>query len=184
MLKKISLLIILFIVTSSYAQVFPLTASELPQNSYRKDTQNQLTSFEGNWKGTWNGKTFLINFKKLTNVYDNSLKIWSDHLIGKFQVKDSSGNVLFDNLSISDIDAKIVGGKIFSSGVYSLIYADPELCNKGGFLKINFVDSTKMQLRLKFAELSNLIESDCFYHGKPADQRPEPIPKDIVLTKQ
>lgn len=39
-------------------------------------------------------------------------------------------------------------------------------------------------MKFKFMEGSELIDSECFYHGKPADQRPEPLPKEIILTKQ
>lgn len=156
----------------------------MPENSYRKDINNQLSAFEGTWKGNWNNKIFTIIFKKLTHQYNKSLKIYNDQLVGKFQVKDSNGNILFDNLNISDNDAKIEGGKIFPNGMYSLSYYDKDLCGKMGFLRISFTNSEKTQMQLKFGEISDLIDSDCFFHGKPAEQRPQPIPKDIILIKQ
>lgn len=183
-MKNLFLITILFIGISCKAQTYPLTETDLPENSYRKDINNELPSFEGNWMGTWNGKTFLINFKKIIHQYNDVLKIYNDRLIGKFQVKDSSGNILFDNLSISDNDAKITGGKIFPSGKYVLSYVDPDLCLKGGGIFIEFTNSSKTELKFKFMEGSQLIDSECFYRGTPADQRPEPLPKEIILTKQ
>ncbi|MDR2238122.1 MAG: hypothetical protein LBE92_18515 [Chryseobacterium sp.] len=176
---------ILFIGISCKAQNYPLTTTEsVPQGSYITDTQNELPAFEGNWMGTWKGKTFLINFKKMVHEYDDHYKSYRDYLIGKFQVKDTSGNILFDNLNVSDSNAKIEGGKIFPTGKYVLTYVDSDLCLKSGRIFIEFTNSTKSEMKFKFMETSQLIDKDCFYHGKPADQRPEPLPKEIILTKQ
>lgn len=185
-MKKLFLFTFIIFSLYSTAQEYPLTATEVPANAYIKDLDNQLPAFEGTWKGTWNNKTFIINFKKIkfyyTHLKDNPY--YQDILIGKFQVKDSNGNILFDNLNIPDNDAKIKGVKIFASGKYVLTYIDPDLCLKSGGMNINFINSEKTQMQLKFYETSDLIEPDCFFHGKPADQRPQPIPKEIILTKQ
>lgn len=183
-MKNLFLIIIFFIGISCKSQTYPLTETIVPSGSYISDTQNQLTAFEGNWMGTWKGKTILINFKKIIHGYDDHDNCYRDYLIGKFQVKDASGNILFDNLTIPDNNAKIQGKRIFANGTYSLTYGDDELCFKSGFIRINFNNSAKTEIRFKFTEISQLIEPDCFYHGKPADQRPEPLPKEIILTKQ
>ena len=107
-----------------------------------------------------------------------------DVLIGKFKVTDSNGFILFDNTSISDNDAKIVGGKIFSpsSTKYSLHYLDTEICGMNGLIMINFTDATKTKLNWKFSDMTDVITSDCiFYNANPF---PEPLPKSIILTKQ
>ncbi|AZA48386.1 hypothetical protein EG346_09395 [Chryseobacterium carnipullorum] len=187
-MKNIILFTILIIGIKCKAQVYPLTTdTDVPNNTYIKDTNNDLPAFEGTWKGTWNGKALLINFKKIEHYLDTHLKnnpFYRDLLVGKFQVKDPSGNILFDNLSIADNSAKITGGKIFPNGKYVLSYVDPELCFKGGRIFIEFTNSSKTEIKFKFMETSNLIDTDCFYHGKPADQRPEPLPKEIILIKQ
>ncbi|KXH84580.1 DUF6705 family protein [Chryseobacterium kwangjuense] len=187
-MKKLILFTILTFSISYKAQIYPLTTdTDIPSNSYIKDTQNQLSAFEGNWKGIWKGKTFLINFKKVEKYYDTHLKdnpYYMDMLIGKFQVKDATGNILFDNLNISDNDVKITGAKIFPSGKYVLSYLDPDLCLKSGGIFIEFTNSTKNELKFKFMETSQIIDSECFYRGWTTDQRPEPLPKEIILTKQ
>ncbi len=183
-MKKILLSTLFIFSLSCKAQEYPLTEIDLPENSYRKDFNNQLLAFEGTWKGTWNNKTLTIKFKKVIHEYDNVFKTYNDRLIGKFQVKDTNGNILFDNLNVSDNESKIKGIKIFSNGKYVLTYVDADLCLKSGGININFTNAEKTQLQLMFFETSNLTEPDCFYHGKPADQRPEPLPKDIILTKE
>lgn len=183
-MKKLVLFTLLILSIAYKAQTYPLTETNLPENSYRKDINNDLPAFEGNWKGSWKGKTFLINLKKIVHEYNDVLKIYNDRLIGKFQVKDATGNIIFDNLNIEDEKAKIEGGKMFSTGKYVLTYSDPDLCLKGGMIFIEFSDSLKNELKFKFMEGSQVLDSECFYRGWPADQRPEPLPKEIILTKQ
>lgn len=142
-------------------------------------------AYEGTWKGTWNNKTIYINFKKVINVYNPNLKIYKDFLIGKFKVVNNANAVLFDNTAVIDNKAKINGGKFRKlDGKYSFSYSDPDLCFKNGYITIQFLDSSKTSLEWKFMEGSNLIEPDCFYHDLPAEQRPEPLPEEIVLIKQ
>ena len=187
-MKNIFFIVLLFIGISCQSQTYPLTTdTNVPNNSYIKDINNDLAAFEGTWKGTWNNKNIIIVFKKIEKYYDTHLKdnpFYRDMLIGKFQVKDISGNILFDNLTIADDQAKITGGKIFPSGKYVLSYTDPDLCLKAGLIMINFTNTAKTELKFKFSETSQLLDSECFYHGQPADQRPEPLPKEIILTKQ
>ncbi|MDQ0593814.1 hypothetical protein QFZ37_002183 [Chryseobacterium ginsenosidimutans] len=107
-----------------------------------------------------------------------------DVLIGKFKVTNTNGQILFDNTSISDDDAKIIGGKIFSpnSTKYSLGYIDEEICGMNGLIMIYFTDSTKTKLNWKFSDMTDVITSDCPYYN--ANPFPEPLPKNIILTKQ
>lgn len=43
----------------------------------------------------------------MTNKYDDHFKYNKDSLIGKFKTLTTSGNILFDNTTISDDNAKI-----------------------------------------------------------------------------
>lgn len=183
-MKNIFFITILFVGIFCKAQTYPLTETQVPAGAYISDTQNNLPSFEGDWAGIWAGKTFLITFKKITNIHDNHCNCNRDYLIGKFQVKDISGNILFNNMNLPDNAAKIEGIKIFPNGKYLLTYVDADLCLKSGRISIEFTNPTKTEMKFKFMETSQLIDSECFYHGKPADQRPEPLPKEIILTKQ
>ncbi|MGU3375075.1 DUF6705 family protein [Chryseobacterium sp. M5A1_1a] len=181
---KYKVLIILVFVGLFYnAQILPLrTYTDIPENAYLKDTNNELQSYEGTWKGIWENKTVLVTFKKVTNQYNENLKYFKDYLIGKFKVIDSNGNVLFDNTNTTDNFAKIRGSRIRKiDDKYSLIYNDFDLCNTSGNIIINFTDSFKTQLNWKLTYGSNMITIECPYYNT---QVPEALPKDIILTKQ
>jgi hypothetical protein len=183
------LLISLFIFAFSCKaqQIYSLRPIEtdLPQNSYEKDTNNELPDYEGTWKAVWNNKTILLTFKKITNKYDITFNRYRDYLIGKFIVKDNNGTILFDNTNLSDDNAKIKGVS-FRKFVnkYSFIYIDPDLCHTSGRGSINFTDATKTKLEWKYSQNFNLIDNTCFFHGLPQSERPEPLPMSIILTKQ
>ena len=57
-MKNIIYLLMLTIIFSCKAQTYPLRTYgiKIPQNAYLKDTNNELPSYEGTWKGTWNNK--------------------------------------------------------------------------------------------------------------------------------
>ncbi|MDH6254075.1 hypothetical protein M2347_003802 [Chryseobacterium sp. H1D6B] len=180
-------LFILFCVSISCKsqQIYSLRPLEidLPQNSYEKDTNNELPSYEGTWRGDWNDKTIYITFKKITNKYDSNFNRYRDYLIGKFTVKNNNGAILFDNTNLSDDNAKIKGVSFRKYGnKYSLVYIDPDLCNTSGSIYINFTDSTNTKLNWKYSPLSNMITSDCQYYNTVPF--PTALPQEIVLTKQ
>ncbi|PWN62474.1 hypothetical protein C1634_006745 [Chryseobacterium viscerum] len=165
-------------------QIYSLrpTETNLPENSYQRDTNNELPAYEGTWKGTWDNKMLFITFKKITNEYDTDFKYYRDYLIGKFKVLDSNGNVLFDNTNTNDDNAKILGVNFRRYGdKYSLIYLDSDLCNTTGNISISFVDSSKTKLNWKYFYHNEIVTVDCPYYNS---EIPQPLPKDIVLTKQ
>ncbi|MFP3834880.1 DUF6705 family protein [Chryseobacterium sp. SIMBA_028] len=181
---KYKILIILVFVCLFYnAQILPLrTYTDIPENAYLKDTNNELESYEGTWKGTWDNKTILVTFKKVTNQYNDNLKYFKDYIIGKFKVIDSNGNVLFNNTNATDNFAKIRGSRIRKADdKYSLIYNDFDLCNTSGNIIINFTDSSRTKLNWNLYFGSNMITSDCQYYNTDI---PDSLPEEITLTKQ
>ncbi|MCD9619032.1 DUF6705 family protein [Chryseobacterium gleum] len=184
-MKYIHLIAIFIFALSCKAQTYPLrTYIDLPKGAYLKDTNNELTAYEGVWKGGWESKTIYITFKKKTNIYMSKLlDYYADILIAKFKVIDTNGNILFDNTNLSDENAKITGGRFRKKdGKYSLGYVDNDICGLNGFIEINFTDSTKTKLEWKFNEGSNLITKDCPYYNSTAF--PQPLPVSAILTKQ
>ncbi|PIE50837.1 MAG: hypothetical protein CSA38_01205 [Flavobacteriales bacterium] len=184
-MKKLIYITLLTLGASCTAQTYPLrTYGEMPQNSYLKDTNNELQDYEGTWKASWKNKTIFITFTKLEHIYVWPLKQYKDRLIGKFKVIDKNTNqVLFDNTNISDTDAKIKGGGIKkNTNKYLLSYGDKDLCGLNGLIFIEFTDSTKTKLNWKFSYWSNMITQDCPYFY--AEKFPEPLPKNAVLVKQ
>ncbi|CEJ69198.1 hypothetical protein BN1195_01495 [Chryseobacterium oranimense G311] len=185
-MKNILLIILTITAISCKAQTYPLrTFTDLPENSYLKDTNNELQYYEGTWKGTWNNKIIYVNFKKVINVYRSSFKQYRDFLIARFKVTDINGNILFDNTNLADDQVKIEGGKFRKSDdKYTFVYVDPDLCMRTGQIFINFTDATKTKLQWKYFQSENWIGADCFYHGWAQADRPQPLPNDIVLIKQ
>jgi hypothetical protein len=168
----------------SAQQIFTLrpTETELPVNSYQKDTNNELPSYEGTWKGTWNDKVLIITFKKIVDKYDTNFNRYKDYLVGKFIVKNNNGTILFDNSNLSDDDAKIKGVSFRRYGdKYSLVYIDSDLCNTTASIAINFTDTSKNKLNWKLNFGSNMITTSCQYYNTGI---PEALPKEIILTKQ
>ncbi|WP_306619695.1 DUF6705 family protein [Chryseobacterium ginsenosidimutans] len=185
-MKYIFFIILLSIAISCNAQTYPLrTFTEVPDNSYLKDTNNELPSYEGTWKGQWNGKIIYVMFKKVTYTYKASLNQYRDFLIGRFKVTDLNSSVLFDNTSLPDDQVKIKGLKFGKyDDKYGFTYIDRDLCSRSGEILINFTDTTKTQLQWKYMQSENWINKDCFYHDwAPADV-PQPLPENIVLIKQ
>lgn len=176
-------------IVSKAQQILPLstvTTDVIAPNTYIKDIDNLLPAFEGTWKATWDNKTFIINFKKV-KYYDTFSKnnpYYQDLLLGRFQVKDINGKILFDDLSSKKNTEKIMGMKIYPSGKYQLLYSDPDLCNKLGTIMIGFHNLTKTEMSLKYTDSKQPVDSSCFYYGLNEDRQPQPFPKEIVLTKQ
>ncbi|MDY3528279.1 hypothetical protein PG593_00615 [Riemerella anatipestifer] len=186
-MKQYILIITLLMTWFCKSQTYTLRTYGInfPKDSYVKDTQNELPAYEGTWKGTWDGKTILITFKKIkyyTSALGNSA-YYIDILVGKFKVIDQNNKVLFDNTNIADTEARIKGGKFRKKdGRYSLRYRDKDVCDINGFITIYFTDHTKSRLQWNFYEGSNLITPDCPYYN--AAVFPQPLPKDLVLVKQ
>ena len=98
---------------------------------------------------------------------------------------DSSNNILFDNTNLSGDDVKVKGIN-FRNGQnkYYFTYVDKDLCMRSGFIDIDFIDNTKLQLKWHYGEGENWLDNDCFYKNYPPAQRPEPLPKNAIFTKQ
>jgi hypothetical protein len=185
-MKNIFLIILMITTISCKAQTYPLrTFSEIPENSYLKDTNNELPSYEGTWKGIWNNKIIYVTFNKITNKYKSSLKYYSDRLIARFKVTDLSNNILFDNTNLIDDEVKIKGGRFRKSDdKYGFTYVDGDLCNRSGQIFIKFTDATKLQLQWNYFQSENWINKDCFYHDWASVDVPQPLPNNIILIKQ
>lgn len=185
-----SLIALLAVLVSCKAQqIYPLRTYgiEFPKDSYLKDTNNELSPYEGVWKGTWNNKTIFVTLKKIKYYKDFLLNraYYADVLIAKFKVIDANGIIRFDNTALPDNKAKIKGTNFRKKDdKYSLGYIDRDLCGITGYIMINFTDSSKTQLQWEYWKDNDWVDSDCFFWGKPASERPDPLPHNIILTKQ
>jgi hypothetical protein len=184
---KNTFVILLFLFTvSCKSQTYPLrTYTNVPDNSYLKDIPNELNDYVGTWNSSWNNKTIQLTISKEVNKYNSGLDVYIDCLVMKFKVTDLNGNVLFDNLSLTNNDAKIKGLNFKNgSDKYVFSYVDADLCMRSGYISIIFTNAAKTQINWKFSESENWIDSDCFYYNYPVSQRPDPLPKTAIFTKQ
>ena len=89
-MKKIFLFIAFAVIISCKSQTYPLRTYgiDYPKDSYVKDINNELQSYEGMWKGSWNNKTFFISFKKIKyyKSFLDSRSYYADILVGKFKI--------------------------------------------------------------------------------------------------
>ncbi|MBT2622441.1 DUF6705 family protein [Chryseobacterium sp. ISL-6] len=185
-MKKILILLALHFILLSCAQIFPLnTNTDVPNNSYIKDLNNELLPYEGTWSGIWNNKTFFLNLKRVKKYMDHKENnpYYKDVIVGRFKVLNSSGNILYDNTGLVDQDTKIEGiGFIKNTSKYTLFYVDPDICNISGNIYIDFVNTSNTQLNWKFMDTTDIIDSSCQYYN--SNPFPQPLPKNVILTKQ
>ncbi len=185
-MKNILLIILFSTAVSCTAQIYPLrTYTEVPPNAYIKDLDNELLPYEGTWKGTWSGKIIYIYIKKDKSYFTHleNRPYYNDILRAKFKILNINGSILFDNTNLSFGNSKIVGNRFFSTpnNRYMLTYSDPDLCNTTGTIYISFTDPTKTTLEWKYNNHNEIITDDCPYY---TTELPQPLPEEIVLTKQ
>uniref|UniRef100_UPI00301A98C6 DUF6705 family protein n=1 Tax=Chryseobacterium contaminans TaxID=1423959 RepID=UPI00301A98C6 len=87
-MKNLFLIIITVLSFSCKAQEYPLNTSldGLPDNAYLKDTNNELNKYVGLWKGSWDGKTLYLQFKKIKHylsVPGGTHSYYSDLIFGE-----------------------------------------------------------------------------------------------------
>ena len=187
-MKKITTLALLLVAFVLKAQIYPLnTYTDVPNNSYIKDINNELLPYVGTWKGTWDNKVIYIyfkRFKKQISLGDNIY--FEDVLVGKFKVLNANETViLFDNTYLPDNDAKIIGLRFFTvpTTSYNLLYIDPDICNMSGNIYISTVNGVNTQLNWQYSSDTGFLSAHCSYvtNNLPI---PQPLPDIIVLTKQ
>ena len=187
-MKKIFFTILLSaFIFNCKAQTYPLnTNTDVPTGAYITDINDELLPYEGTWQATWGNKTFILKLtriKKLLEHRENN-PYYKDLLVGKFKVLDSSGNILFDNTNLPDNDTKIEGTRFLTIPYkrYSLFYFDSDICGMSGDIYLNFASSSLTQLTWKFSDMTDIITDDCPYYN--VNPFPQPLPANIVLTKQ
>ncbi|UOE38538.1 DUF6705 family protein [Chryseobacterium oryzae] len=105
-MKQILLIFILFSIYCK-SQEYPLNTSldNLPNNTYLKDTNNDLNKYIGIWRGNWNGKTLFLDLRKVKYHYTrDTLKLSSKTVI---ELKRIISKI--DETSTSDLEIKIPG---------------------------------------------------------------------------
>ncbi len=189
-------IIIIFIIFSTFVysqQIYPLNtdAISLPNGSYLKDLEGELDPYVGIWKGSWEGKTLYIQFKKLKHINGNTTDphyVYRDRILGERKVIEANGIISFDRISNFDNqNAEFNGINIkFSNPAQKQLYFVTDVCGKTADVDVTFLDNAKTQMRLNLIYRPSYINETCPYYDSIIQGNDYPInfPKDIVLTKQ
>lgn len=117
-------------------QILPLKTSDFnaSTNSYFKDLNNDLDSYLGTWKGSFQGKNVtLIVTKELKRPYESWGKnFFTDVLIAKYEIKDSTGNILQSTLNNVYTVGSSVKNMIISATINLNSNAEVNLAYAGG----------------------------------------------------
>lgn len=148
--------------------------------AYLKDIDNSLNKFEGTWKGEYDGKIYEFKFVKKSKYGENPAR---DIIIGRFTVKDSSGNVIYSTINKPDGETGLLGLNFQKNQKTYLIYytGKNSICGDQGTLNIYFKDPNN----LKEMSLFLLGNGDIVANEKCKDYSPLILPeKTLKVTKQ
>jgi len=191
-MKNLFLIIITVLSFSCKAQEYPLNTdpSDIPNNAYLKDTNNELDKYVGLWKGNWNGKTLYIEFKKIktySSIPGDTHPYYKDRILGARKVIAADGTIEIDkitNFSNTEPEFTGISGSLRNGNWKRLYFYPQNMCGKSAALDITDFTGTQMTLHLEY--MPSIYKEDCI-HNNYVDQHgdfPINFPKDIVLTKQ
>lgn len=143
------LLFCLVLISCKAQQVFPLNTSAYssPNNSYFKDTNNELDSYEGTWKASFKEKVILL---KITKELKIPFVIWDknnfrDRLLVRYEIKNNNDLVLESSLN-NDFNTKVkllIEGSDTENGLIKLLFAGGN-CNVGmGEITLKKINDTQ-----------------------------------------
>lgn len=152
--------------------------SNVPNNSYIKDTNNILNNFVGNWKYESNGKTFIVNLQKIMYDLDDYYK---DMLKGKYVYTDGITVINTNNYSINN--SQITGATLWENNPnkVTLKFYDPERPKMSSkvvltYSNINGIEKLHWDLKI-IGKLPKLpFESEPKYDFR--------VPTNVELVKQ
>ncbi|WP_294205054.1 DUF6705 family protein [uncultured Chryseobacterium sp.] len=181
----------LFLTTACKAQqIYPLKTdyTEIPQNSYLKDIQNELDFYVGKWKANFNGNTMTIFITKEIHRFFNGTKYkyYKDVLSVRYIIQNSSNVVLQDTQSLSftpeQIKHSIYSQWAEDNGNTILLYYGGTNCGVGwGNVSLKKISST--QLSWEYIPNSTIIDNvKCPPGTDTTIYLPET--KDLIFTKQ
>jgi len=189
-MKKIILTLGLFFGLFLYGQenVAPLgtLSYDVPDGTYIKDMDNVFQPYVGTWKGSWDGKTFVLriekNLKQLNTFPDGSY-YYEDELLGKFSISDAAtGAIIETNEGVPYGE----GAEIYSVGRpkdsrFSFIFSDGNRCSNSGKILLRG-NPASGQLNYFYSFKDSWNSENCQYVYQ--HDIPIPIPTvRMILTK-
>ncbi|SHL63089.1 hypothetical protein SAMN05444267_102166 [Chryseobacterium polytrichastri] len=169
---------LIFIGCKAQQQIIPLETKGWPaEGSYRKDLNNDLDPYVGTWKGTFEGKTFMITFTKIKD-YDTLGKYYKDRIKGRYKMLDTSGNQLYSTYNLPEEKAKVSSLGFVNSTKAKLRFYFSDLCI-GGQIVLNFDNPQKTQMHYIYYTEQEMIVDDI--GCAPYNEMPR---GEFTLTKQ
>lgn len=189
-MKNLIFLILLVISMSCKAQEYPLKTdyTEVPNNSYLKDTNNELDKFLGNYITSFENKQITIFITKQTHSYFDrgEYKYYKDVLSVKYIVKNVNGTFLQDTQNMTfqsnQIRHSIYSRWVEDAGNTLLLYYGGTNCGVGwGDIYLKKISET--QLSWEYRPNNTIIDSSrCPVGTDITIYLPET--KDLIFTKQ
>lgn len=152
-----------------------------PNFNYVKDINNSLNKYVGIWNGNYNGNFYQLNFIKKEYVGED---IKDDRLIGRMQIKNSTGKILYNTLSESnDLKTKFSGINFQPNLKAYMVYfvGNKTDCIDYGTVYLIINPSTPNKMTIDF-----LPDNDIVIEGKCTNSFVPTLPyrKTITLIKQ
>lgn len=122
---------------------------DLQDATYVKDVNNRLDQFVGVWKGSYGGKNYEFHFTK--KLKDSQWELKWDYIIGRFQVKDNAGNIIYTSLNKAD-GSTMFSGDNFQNNVYLMNFVGNYDCLESGTVYIETLPNNLNQMTLDYSQ--------------------------------
>lgn len=109
---------------------------EIQSGAYKKDLNNVLNPYIGTWESTWDGKKIILQIEKDAKrkfSFESGFYYYADRLVAKYKIVVlEDGNIIENNLSSLNEDAKIESLARPKDNSFSFLYMDKDLCSNTG----------------------------------------------------
>ena len=169
--------------------IYPLLTdtSDIPNNSYVEDLDNEYDSLVGTWKSILNNKIVTL---KITKVLQKPLQklghsYYSDVLIVQYSIQDNNGNMIENNISSNLNDYKIISTLYSKKAHVAKLYYEGMKCQVGwGGINLKMIDSTQINWNYQ-PESTVITNKNCSDYPVGGIKINLPYePENIIFTKQ
>ena len=191
-MKKIIILIFLFLVNQSYSQegiVIQLNYDNIlnvVNGTYLKDIENKLDPYVGTWETTWQNKTFTLIINKIIHhpyYSGNGDYYYIDELIGKFKVIDSNGNIIVNYQNTLNPDLSKLSSVTYPlNNKIEFAYYDVDFCEISGIVTLNLDDLNPKIVHYEYGYEEFWLTHNCKYYD--VGEIPIPIPTVAVILSK
>ena len=188
-MKNLILLAMLFSSFSCTAQ-YPLKTdyTEIPNNSYVKDLNNELPSFVGIYKANYQNNIITLNLNLENHKFINGVlnNYYIDLIKIEFRIESSNGLIFYDtqnqNIPQNELKHTIRSMWVEENGSKLLLYYGGTNCGVG-WGQIELTKSNSNQLSWKYEPNSTIIDDTTCPTGTDINIY-LPVTQGLVFTKQ